>query len=165
MKSLAIAFTGPSNSGKTTLIVKLSEKLIANNKVIIIKNDPKNKAMFDKEGKDSYKFSQTGADVIVTSPLKTTYFINHYQDMETIISKLDDFDFLFVEDLKTLPLPRIAIFRNSIDESYLRHVEALAIDESVDLSKYSIPNHITILNLNDIESITEWILKNAKVVK
>lgn len=69
----AVAFTGPSNSGKTTLIVKISQMLQTNGfKVAIIKHDPGDKAVFDKEGKDSYKFSQTGADVAVVSPKKTT---------------------------------------------------------------------------------------------
>ncbi len=165
MKSLAVAFTGPSNSGKTTLIVKLTNKLIKDYKITIIKNDPKDKADFDIEGKDSYKFSQTGADVVVTSPKKTTYFFKNHQNLETIIEKLEDFDLLFIEGLKTIPLPRIAIFRNEIDESYFDYANALAVDETVDLTKYSIPKHITILNLNDIDMITEWIFKNAKVIR
>ncbi len=165
MKSLAVAFTGPSNSGKTTLIVKLAKRLIKDYKITIIKNDPKNKAIFDQEGKDSYKFSQTGADVVVTSPQKTTYFFKKQHDLEDIIKRLDDFDLLFIEGLKTIPLPRIAIFRNEIDENYFDYINALAVDETVDLTKYSIPKHITILNLNDIDMIIEWIFKNAKVVK
>ena len=49
-KRLAVAFTGPSNSGKTTLIQKVATKLIAQDyKVVIIKNDPKDKAKFIKE--------------------------------------------------------------------------------------------------------------------
>lgn len=75
-KRLAVAFTGPSNSGKTTLILKVARKLIHEHhkEVAIIKHDPKDKARFDVEGKDSYKFSSTGAEVIVTSPNRTTYF-------------------------------------------------------------------------------------------
>jgi len=47
-KRLAVAFTGPSNSGKTTLIEKLSIALQKDGyKVAIVKNDPKDKARFD----------------------------------------------------------------------------------------------------------------------
>lgn len=75
MKRLAIAFTGPSNSGKTTLVVRVASILQDRGyKVAIVKHDPKDKASFDKEGKDSFKFSQTGADVAVVSPNKTTFF-------------------------------------------------------------------------------------------
>ncbi len=42
-----MAFTGPSNSGKTTLIEKIAKKLIKDRKIAIIKHDPKDKAIFD----------------------------------------------------------------------------------------------------------------------
>ena len=74
MRRLAIAFSGPSNSGKTTLILKVGKKFIKDGlKVAIVKHDPGDKAKFDVEGKDSFKFSQIGADVVVASPTRTTY--------------------------------------------------------------------------------------------
>ncbi len=163
-KRVAVAFTGPSNSGKTTLIEKIARVLVPTRKVAIIKNDPKDKATFDIAGKDSYKFFQTGAEVVVTSPTRTTYFSHKEKSLEEIISMINDFEILLVEGLKTLPLPRIAIFRNRIDESYLECSEAIAVDESVDLSAYSIPETIAILNLNDTEEIIRWIDTHAKEI-
>lgn len=163
-KRVAIAFTGPSNSGKTTLVEKIAKTLIVNKKVAIIKNDPKDKAQFDVEGKDSYKFSQTGAEVVITSPTRTTYFSQREKSLDEIVAMLNDFDILLVEGLKTLPLPRIAIFRNTIDESYFECSEAIAIDESVTLSDYTIPEHITLLDLNNTTQIIEWIDTHAKSI-
>ncbi|MCH3853348.1 molybdopterin-guanine dinucleotide biosynthesis protein MobB, partial [Campylobacter jejuni] len=41
MKKSIIAFSGPSNSGKTTLITKIANEFIKQNlKVLIIKHDP-----------------------------------------------------------------------------------------------------------------------------
>ena len=77
---------------------------------------------------------------------------------------INDFDILLVEGLKTLPLPRIAIFRNKIDESYFDCSEAMAIDESINLSEYNIPEHITILNLNNTQEIITWINNHAKEI-
>ncbi len=158
----AVAFTGPSNSGKTTIITKIASLLIPQFKVAIIKNDPKDKAKFDIEGKDSYKFFQTGAEVIVTSPTRTTYFSHRHKELEELIKMVEDFDYLLVEGLKTLPLPRIGIFRGKIDESYFAYIDAVAIDESVDIS--TIPTNITILDLNNPKMIIDWIDKNAKEV-
>ncbi|BBG66034.1 molybdopterin-guanine dinucleotide biosynthesis protein MobB [Hydrogenimonas sp.] len=163
-KRFAVAFTGPSNSGKTTLIEKVTRTLISDYKIAIVKNDPKDKAVFDVEGKDSWKFFQTGAEVVVTSPTRTTYFSHRDKRVEEIIDMVNDFDYLLVEGLKTLPLPRIAIFRNEIDESYFPYSEAIAVDESVDIQRYEIPENIDILNLNDIAGIIGWIKKNAKAV-
>ncbi len=163
-KRLAVAFTGPSNSGKTTLIEKIARVLIAQYKVAIVKNDPKDKAVFDVEGKDSWKFYQTGAEVIVTSPTRTTYFSHRSKTIDEIIHMVDDFDYLLVEGLKTLPLPRIAIFRHRIDPRYFDYSEAIAIDDTIEPKDYDIPPSIDILDLNDTDAVIEWIKSHAKAV-
>jgi molybdopterin-guanine dinucleotide biosynthesis protein B len=166
LKRLAVAFTGPSNSGKTTLILKVARKLINEygKEVAIIKHDPGDKARFDVEGKDSYKFSDTGAEVIVTSPRRTTYFSKRNKDIDEMIRLFDKFDILLVEGLKNLPLPRISIFRGSLDKDYFPYMDALAIDESIDVNDYELPQEVDILNLNDPQDVISWILKNAKEV-
>ena len=161
-KRYAVAFTGPSGSGKTTLIEKIAIELIKSYKVAIIKHDPKDKAIFDIEGKDSYKFSQTGAEVIVASSTKTTYLSQREKSLDEIINMLEDFDYLLVEGLKTLPLPRIVIFRNNIEESYFDYSEAMATDNSI--KNIEIPHSIDILDLNNTQDIISWIKTNAKEI-
>jgi molybdopterin-guanine dinucleotide biosynthesis protein B len=165
-KRLAVAFTGPSNSGKTTLILKVARKLIheQGKRVAIIKHDPSDKARFDVEGKDSYKFSDTGAEVIVTSPTRTTYFSKQNKDLDEMIRLFDDFDILLVEGLKNLPLPRISVFRDLLDSDYFPYMNALAIDESINKADYDVPANVDILDLNNCEDVISWILKNAKEV-
>jgi len=165
-KRLAVAFTGPSNSGKTTLILKIARKLIHEygKEVAIIKHDPKDKARFDVEGKDSYKFSDTGAEVIVTSPTRTTYFSARQKELDEMIRLFDKFDILLVEGLKNLPLPRISVFRERLDEDYFPFMNALAIDKSIDLKDYNLPKDVDVLDLNNCEDVIQWILKNAKEV-
>ena len=162
----AIAFTGPSNSGKTTLIKKISTKLQEDGKkVSIIKHDPKDKAIFDKEGKDSHTFFNTGADVAVISPNRTTLFFHKGYSVEEVIEKFGDSDFLLVEGLKWLNLPRVGIFRGEIDESYLDKVLAIAIDDTINPKNYKIPSSIDILDLNNTDEVVQWIEKRAKKVK
>ncbi len=165
-KRLAVAFTGPSNSGKTTLILKVARKLINEYKkeVAIIKHDPGDKARFDVAGKDSYKFSDTGAEVIVTSPNRTTYFSRKNKEIDEMIRLFDKFDILLVEGLKNLPLPRISIFRESLDSDYFPYMNALAIDDTVNTDNYEMPKGVDILDLNNPDEVISWILKNAKEV-
>ena len=165
MKNLAIAFSGPSNSGKTSLIVKISNLLRDKYQVAIVKHDPGDKATFDQNGKDSWKFAKTGAEVIVASPTRTTLFSQKRKELDEIIRIFNEFDLLIVEGLKTLPLPRVSIFRNEIDESYLKYSNAIAIDDSIDLDKYNIPKELDILDLNDTDAIIKWVFENAKKIK
>ena len=165
-KRLAVAFTGPSNSGKTTLIVKVAARLMHEHgkEVAIIKNDPKDKARFDIPGKDSYKFTDAGAEVIVTSPNRTTLFSHRHHELDDLIRLFGHFDILLVEGLKTLPLPRVSVFRDRIDEAYFPYMNALAVDESVALEHYTLPDNVAVLDLNDADAVVEWIFNHAKEI-
>lgn len=156
MQKKAVAFTGPSNSGKTTLILKVAAEFMSRGlRVAIIKHDPGDKASFDVAGKDSFKFSAIGADVAVLSPTRSTYFLKQPDSIQSAISRFQSFDLLLVEGLKHLPLPRIGVFKDSIDSEYLSYCDAIASYEK---------SAKTWLNLDDIASICEWILANAKDV-
>lgn len=156
MNKKIFAFCGRSNSGKTTLIAKLSTYLQNKGLVVaIIKHDPKDKAKFDVEGKDSYKFFQTGAKVAVSSPKRTTIFLNEENTIKQIASKMGDFDILLVESFRNVVLPRILVSKDGdISDEYLDI--AMAIASSKDLDQ-----NIPCFDINDIEKISEFVLQNA----
>lgn len=162
-----IAFSGPSNSGKTSLIVQIAKRFQERDKkrVAIIKHDPKDKARFDVEGKDSYKFSECGAEVVVTSPTRTTYFSQRKSELDEIISMIHDFDLLLIEGHKDFPLKRIGVFYKMIDDDYLAFVDAVAIKKETKnrhlLDSY--PN-VTILDLEDTDMVIDWIIQNANKI-
>jgi molybdopterin-guanine dinucleotide biosynthesis protein B len=81
-----------------------------------------------------------------------------------MIRLFENFDVLLVEGLKSLPLPRISIFRESMDSDYFPFMDAVAIDESIDIKKYELPKEVNVLDLNDPDEIISWIFKNAKKV-
>ncbi len=162
-KRLAVAFTGPSGSGKTTLIIEISNFLQQQGyKTAIVKHDPSDKAIFDKEGKDSYKFSQTGSEVAVVSPNRTTLFKKETSTIEQMVDMFSSFDFLLVEGLKTLPLPRICIQRDSLNYDYFEVSDCIACNNTID--KNTIPEDMNILDLDNLEEIVKWIKQNGQEV-
>lgn len=76
---IIFAFSGRSNSGKTTLICRLCAYLREREgaRIAVIKHDPKDKASFDTKGKDSALFFATSEAVAVISPTRTTLQIHH----------------------------------------------------------------------------------------
>lgn len=176
-KTRIFAFSGKSNSGKTTLICKLCEyiKKHLGLKVAVIKHDPKDKALFDIEGKDSAKFFSSSSAVALVSPTRTTIQIHNESLKHTrthnmldsvnkhtmwafdcVMEHFAHYDFVFIEGLKTLPYPRIVVARGHIDESYIAYANSFAIDDSVDNIDI-LPKSMPVLNLNDIAQIANFI--------
>jgi molybdopterin-guanine dinucleotide biosynthesis protein B len=153
-----VAFTGHSNSGKTTLISKVVEVIKESFSVTVIKNDPKDKAIFDTKGKDSSVFFESGADVVVTSTNRTTKFTHQRSSFETLLEQINT-DFVLVEGHKYLDLPRICVLRDDIDKSYFPYSKAVAIKN---IDKTLIPSNLEIINLDDINEVVSWCIKNAK---
>lgn len=157
-----VAFTGKSNSGKTTIIEKITMILSPHYCVAIIKHDPKNKVQIDTEGKDSYRFFQSGADVVIASSAKTTMMFQNPLDIDFLCNFFSDRDYVFIEGLKDLDFPRICVARdNRIDEEYIACSDAFALDENAK-NNSNLPLDACVLDINNPREIIEWIDKNAR---
>ena len=155
-EKVAMAFYGPANSGKTTLITKIADNFIKNNfRVGILKYDFHDEASFDIKRKDSFKFYQTGADVIVSSHRRTTFFSHSSIDVDDCM-KLGNYDVFLVEGLRSMNIPRIAVFHREINRNYLKICHAVASKQQI------FEQNIKWLNLDNIDEICEHVLKYGK---
>lgn len=76
--------------------------------------------------------------------------------MANLASHFGEFDYLIIEGLKSLKLPRITVFRDEIIEEFISFSNAFATnitEFSTDGDKF---------DLDDIDKIINWIDKNAK---
>lgn len=106
-------FYGDSGSGKTHLIVEVIKRLTGEGyKVAAIKHSDKN-IDIDTKGKDTWKYRQAGANIIVLSSLNNTdIFVNKKLDIDKIvksISEFDIFDVILVEGAKDKNIPKIKL--------------------------------------------------------
>lgn len=166
-KPIVFAFSGKSNSGKTTLICKLCEYL-HQYKIAIIKHDPKDKAMQATRGKDSYEFLQRAQAVALISPTHASLHFKHKraQEIQAFYEALEhfkDYDYVFIEGLKSLPFIRIVVARGAIESEYIPYASAFAIDESVQNVEI-LPHSIPILSLNNIPQIAAFICEHSKII-
>ena len=72
-----------------------------------------------------------------------------------------DFDYLLVEGLKWLDLPRICIARDVLNFDYFECSDVLAV---ANVQFEQIPNNMKYFDLNDPQLIINWINTNAKRV-
>ncbi|MBU3155608.1 molybdopterin-guanine dinucleotide biosynthesis protein B [Clostridium estertheticum] len=150
-----------SNTGKTTLIEKLIKALkLRNYSVGVLKHDA-HKFDIDKEGKDSFKFSEAGADNVIVSSHEKLAMIQKVEKevpIYEIILLFKDIDIVLIEGYKDNNFPKIEVHRKDVDSNLLctnpkfefSQIIALATDEDVNVN-------IPILNLNDVNSICNFI--------
>ena len=80
--SVVFGFYGKSNTGKTSLIVKVIKRLTDEKfKVATVKITDKNIGI-DTEGKDTWKHNQAGSKIVVlSSPIETGFIIKQNMDI------------------------------------------------------------------------------------
>ncbi|MFP5493547.1 molybdopterin-guanine dinucleotide biosynthesis protein B [Parvimonas sp. G1641] len=115
MKNRAISIVGEcSNVGKTTLIKHLLEIFSKERlKVGVVKHHHK-EFDFDREGKDSFIFSKSGASCVkMVSPNRviTIENLNYEKSLYDVLETMTDYDFVLVEGYKWENLDRIEVYR------------------------------------------------------
>lgn len=115
-----IGVVGYHNTGKTTLICKLIERLTEHGySVSTIKNIPKNGFSMDIEGKDTWRHGESGAGLVVASTSDETSFIMKTgMSLDKILGITDNMtspDVILVEGHKTEQIPKIVLGEMSID--------------------------------------------------
>ena len=152
-----ISFVGFSGSGKTTLMTKVILAFKQKGyRVASIKHDA-HKFEMDHKGKDTWKFSQAGSDVvIVNSKEKLAMIENLVQPIsfEEVVTKVANVDVIFVEGYKHESPPKVLLVRRESDLELLSKLEdVIAIVTSLSLTEKGIP----IFDLNDEMGIVEFL--------
>lgn len=162
-----IAISGYSNSGKTTLILKLMKQLSTDYSVGYIKHNAHYFEM-DKEGKDTHEMWKSGANTVCIND-KTHWSIQSRSPFEAVeqLGLFQRMDLVLLEGFKKTDITKIII----IDEKkqILRDMEQDLIKNYIAIvgSKSDIENLDYILpkfDRDDTTQICEFILTHFKCV-
>ena len=109
-----LGFAGYSGVGKTTLLEQLVRELKGRGlRVGVLKHDVHG-IQLDPPGKDSWRFSQAGADVtVLASPEKTVVFEARPLPFSRLLERMTGVDLILVEGYKTEAVPQIGLCRKS----------------------------------------------------
>ena len=107
MKTTVIAVVGSKSSGKTTTIEILTKELTRRGyKVAAIKHIPEPNFTIDTEGKDTWRFAQSGAKTIISVASDEIAIIKKMQtsdfSLEEILQKCQNNDIIFLEGFRKL---------------------------------------------------------------
>jgi molybdopterin-guanine dinucleotide biosynthesis adapter protein len=118
-----LSIVGYSNSGKTTLITRLIERICQRGwKVGTIKHHGKTME-WDQPGKDTWRHRQAGADIVtITASNQTVVCFPRTLEVEELLPLYSACDLVLVEGFKQADWPKWVILRRGEDLSLLREL-------------------------------------------
>lgn len=163
MTPIVCVVAGQSNVGKTTLVEKLIKELKKRGyKVGTIKHDVHGFDM-DKQGKDTWRHAQAGADsVMIASPNKVAFIkkVEEEWSLDQLAKLNQDMDLILAEGFKRSSKPKIEVFRSEkCQRLFCRPQELIAVASDM---QHEIPD-VPVCDINDavclVDVIEEKILK------
>lgn len=157
-----ITFAGYSGSGKTTLLLKVINCLKNKGyKIAALKHDGHNFQM-DKEGKDTYKMKEAGAECVAIAS-KDKYAIisstpKRLSFKELMQQVIIDIDIIIGEGFKDDDVPKILVHRKENNKPNLyneeRNIIAVATDDFEEFK-----NMENVFHINEYEKISQFLIK------
>lgn len=161
-----IGISGWSGNGKTTLLVRLIPALIARGYRVSTIKHAHHKFDIDTPGKDSFRHREAGAMEVLISSSSRWALMHENRDgpetsLEELIAKMAPVDILLVEGFKSEDFPKIEVWRpESGTEPRVASDSSIIALATPDLSFKA---HVPILDLNDENSIAEFIIQYFKL--
>ncbi len=162
-----LSFVARPGVGKTTLVTKLIAELKRRGyNVGAIKHGHPD-FQIDHPGKDSYRFSEAGADNVLIASGSKVALIKQYPQVppleELLGSYFPDIDIILVEGFKRTGLPKIEIHRSAKGselfcrgENHDPHLLAVATDAELQVD---VPQ----LDLNQPKQIVDFLIQTLKI--
>ena len=173
MKTTIIAVVGSKSSGKTTTIEVLSEQLTKRGyKIAVVKHIPEPNFTIDTEGKDTWRFAQSGAKTIISVASDEIATIEKMDansfSLEEILHSCRDVDLVFLEGFKKLvgknhDIPKIVTVKSAKEaleaSETFKPILAFTGLHSIETLNLSVPYLNVLENGKEIVDIVE---KNVK---
>jgi molybdopterin-guanine dinucleotide biosynthesis protein B len=156
-------FAGYSGSGKTTLIERVLPQLIGRGLRVSVIKHTHHDFDLDQPGKDSYRHRVAGAGEVLLASGQRYAVLHELRDeppptLDVLLSRLAPCDLVLVEGFKRCAMPKLEVHRADTGKPWLypddAHIIAVASDTPP-------PGTIPCIDINDVERITELIMKET----
>lgn len=151
-----LAFSGYSNSGKTTLLKKIIPLLCEQNFKVAMLKHAHHDIEIDIPGKDSYELRKAGALQTIIACDKRYAMIcetpNEPADLKSLVNKFTNIDLVLVEGFKDEKIPKIICHRSETKKPLFIDEFTIAVASNIKLET-AVPQ----LNIDKPNQIVEFI--------
>jgi molybdopterin-guanine dinucleotide biosynthesis adapter protein len=161
-----IGIVGWKNNGKTTLVVRLLEHLVARGYRVSTVKHAHHSVDVDRPGKDSWRHREAGAAEVMLATARRWALIHELREeeeppLDALLARLSPVDLVIVEGFKRFPHPKIEVHRRERGTPLLARddpaIIAIASDEL--LPDMAVP----VVALDDIPAVAEVILRRLEL--
>ncbi len=162
-----VCIVGPAKSGKTLLIERLTPELNRRGlRVATIKHTHHHNVSLDIPGKDTYRYRQAGAEIIVLASPDGFSILTEEKGvfgLEEVVSALPEkLDIILVEGFKQEGFPKIEVVPDDTDPLFINNPSLLAIVSSNTFPAAKIPCFKPTAIADMVELLTAEPQKNTK---
>lgn len=153
-----VCFVGPSGVGKTTLLEQIVMKLKSRGFRVAVIKHAHHGFEIDQQGKDSWRMTQAGCDLVVVSSHRKMVFIQERRDeasLEEIASLLEGrADIVLAEGYKDSNEAKIEVFRSAVCKDLATKPEQLLAI----VSDQRMPLDIPQFGFAEVDAITDFLV-------
>jgi molybdopterin-guanine dinucleotide biosynthesis protein B len=159
-------FAGWSGSGKTTLIEQLIPRLVARAGRVSLVKHAHHEFDIDHPGKDSFRHRGAGCTEVLVSSSRRYALMHELRGereltLEEAIGRLAPCDLVLVEGYKMQPIPKLEVWRPSVQKPLLHPadpaIRGIATDDPSALPPCSLP----VFALDAVAEIATFVLREA----
>jgi len=154
---------GYKNSGKTTMICALIDRLRQRGYTVAVIKHDHHSFIIDHPHTDTWHHREAGAGAVaITNSTQTAIIENRGRNLEQMIIPFQSYDFVLVEGFKNESYPKILLIhdKDSLELLSLTAISAVMVWEPMRNSvNMIIPSGIPQYEINDIEGIVRLIDK------
>jgi len=165
MQQPVFGIVGYKNSGKTTLLVRLVEHLVAKGVRVSTVKHAHHDVDMDQPGKDTFRHRAAGASEVMLATGRRWIMVHELRQeaeptLDELLTQLTPVDLVLVEGFKRFPHPKLEVHRHERGTPLLAAedatIQAVATDEPLDTG---LPQ----FHLDDVPAIASFILTRTGI--
>ncbi len=156
-------FAGYSGAGKTTLIEQLIPRFVMEGLTVSLIKHAHHGFDIDKPGKDSYRQREAGASEVMLISDQRWVLMHELRGapeptLEEQCARMSPCDLILVEGFKFSSIPKIEVHRPANGKPLIEGANLNIVARAADVKMPQEPGMLPWLDLNDPDSIAEFIL-------
>jgi molybdopterin-guanine dinucleotide biosynthesis adapter protein len=161
-----IGIVGWKNNGKTTLVVRLVEHLVARGYRVSTVKHAHHEVDLDRPGKDTHRHREAGAAEVMLATSRRWALVHELRGeeeppLDALLARMTPVDLVLVEGFKRFPHPKLEVHRRERGTPLIAREDPTVVAVASDEALPDLP--VPVLDLDDVAGIAALVLARLEL--